>query len=253
MSKNVETIENVIEDESHFITKVVDNDLGALAMFTKHFWWRRINGFRWCEEVRGVEKMSSMGSKLMVRGDKCLEGCVGASKGEVSGGGMKFGVSKSLLGEIPEVVISEGGGEKFRDDGGAIWRIRHFLVEANKALLLIEAKQHHTNKQQPKKFIKPLLQLDCTIGHNQIAQKEEAGIELNSEKFDFMAAAGAYDDIEEVIMNFTLKDNLQQALTSGTQTNSDFVYDSDGSAKSLKICRYAVSGDVRYDVLGEFP
>nr|GEU34218.1 putative reverse transcriptase domain-containing protein [Tanacetum cinerariifolium] len=32
----------------------------------------------------------------------------------------------------------------------------------------------------------------------QTAQKEEAGIQLNSEEFDFMAALGAYDEIEEV-------------------------------------------------------
>ncbi|GKC78665.1 hypothetical protein Tco_1129439, partial [Tanacetum coccineum] len=42
----------------------------------------------------------------------------------------------------------------------------------------------------------------------QIAQKEEAGIQLNSEEFDFMTAAGVYDEIEEVNVNCTLKDNL---------------------------------------------
>ncbi|GKC06509.1 hypothetical protein Tco_0998119 [Tanacetum coccineum] len=66
--------------------------------------------------------------------------------------------------------------------------------------------------------------------HN-IAQKEEAGIQLNSEEFEFMAAAGAYDEIKEVNANCTLKDNLQQASTSGTQTDKAPVYDSDGSAK----------------------
>ncbi|GJT49889.1 hypothetical protein Tco_0976046 [Tanacetum coccineum] len=65
----------------------------------------------------------------------------------------------------------------------------------------------------------------------QIAQKEEAGIQLNFEEFDFMAAVGAYDKIEEVDANCTLKDNLQQASTSGTQTDSTLVYDSDGSAE----------------------
>ncbi|GJX95839.1 retrovirus-related pol polyprotein from transposon TNT 1-94 [Tanacetum coccineum] len=65
----------------------------------------------------------------------------------------------------------------------------------------------------------------------QIAQKEEAGIQLNSEEFDFMAAAGAYDEIEEVNANCTLKDNLQQASTLGTQTDNAPVYDSDGSAE----------------------
>ncbi|GKE81265.1 hypothetical protein Tco_1551265 [Tanacetum coccineum] len=46
-----------------------------------------------------------------------------------------------------------------------------------------------------------------------------------------MVAAGAYDKNEEVTMNCTLKDNLQQASTSGTQTDSAPVYDSDGSAE----------------------
>ncbi|GJS50857.1 hypothetical protein Tco_0624219 [Tanacetum coccineum] len=64
-----------------------------------------------------------------------------------------------------------------------------------------------------------------------IAQKEEAKIQLNSEEFDFMAATGAYDKIEEVNSNCTLKDNLQQASTSGTQTDKAPVYDSDGSAE----------------------
>nr|GEZ96629.1 hypothetical protein [Tanacetum cinerariifolium] len=48
----------------------------------------------------------------------------------------------------------------------------------------------------------------------QIAQKKEARIQLNFEEFDFIAAAGAYDEIEEVNANCTLKDNLQQASTS---------------------------------------
>nr|GEW56668.1 hypothetical protein [Tanacetum cinerariifolium] len=37
---------------------------------------------------------------------------------------------------------------------------------------------------------------------------------------------GAYDEIEEVNVNCTLKDNLQQASTSGTQTESALVNDS---------------------------
>ncbi|GJS50135.1 hypothetical protein Tco_0600256 [Tanacetum coccineum] len=53
-------------------------------------------------------------------------GCVGAGGREVSGGREDFGVSKSLLGEIPGGVISEGGGETFGDDGGAIWFLFFF-------------------------------------------------------------------------------------------------------------------------------
>ncbi|GKB98640.1 hypothetical protein Tco_0984777 [Tanacetum coccineum] len=147
MSKNVETIENVIEDESNFFMKVVDNDSGALAMFAKYFMGEHRKGVHSIDlndgrgrgglvvrggrsskkskraygEVGGVEKIRSTGSKLMVRGEECLEGCVGASRGEVSGGGDDFGVSKSLLGEILGVVIGESGGETFGDDGGAVW------------------------------------------------------------------------------------------------------------------------------------
>ncbi|GKB48265.1 hypothetical protein Tco_0899018 [Tanacetum coccineum] len=74
-----------------------------------------------CGEVGEVEKMSSTGSKFMVRGEECLEGYVGAGGGEVSGGGDDFGVSKSFLGEIPGVAIGESGGATFRVDGGALW------------------------------------------------------------------------------------------------------------------------------------
>ncbi|GJR04228.1 hypothetical protein Tco_0527212 [Tanacetum coccineum] len=55
-----------------------------------------------------------------------LGGCVGADGGEVSGGGDDFG-SKSLIGEIPEVMIGEGGGETFGDDGGVIWLLAGFF------------------------------------------------------------------------------------------------------------------------------
>ncbi|GKC89093.1 hypothetical protein Tco_1149742 [Tanacetum coccineum] len=64
-----------------------------------------------------------------------------------------------------------------------------------------------------------------------IAQKEEEGIQLNSVEFDFMVVAGAYDEIEDIDANCTLKDNLQQASTSGTQSDKAPIYDSDGSVE----------------------
>ncbi|GKE19251.1 hypothetical protein Tco_1426828, partial [Tanacetum coccineum] len=42
---------------------------------------------------------------------------------------------------------------------------------------------------------------------------------------------GAYEEIERVNSNCTLKDNLQQASTSGTQTDKAPVYDSDELAE----------------------
>ncbi|GKF81595.1 hypothetical protein Tco_0240197, partial [Tanacetum coccineum] len=41
-----------------------------------------------------------------------------------------------------------------------------------------------------------------------IAQKDKAEIQLNSKEFDFMAATGAYDEIEKVTANCNLQDNL---------------------------------------------
>nr|GEX93766.1 hypothetical protein [Tanacetum cinerariifolium] len=60
---------------------------------------------------------------------------------------------------------------------------------------------------------------------------EEARIQLQAEEFDFMAAAGDLDKIEEVNANYILMANLQHASTSGTQLDKAPVYDTDGSAK----------------------
>nr|GEW63697.1 hypothetical protein [Tanacetum cinerariifolium] len=51
------------------------------------------------------------------------------------------------------------------------------------------------------------------------------------EEFDFMAAAGDLDEIEEVNANCILMANLQHASTSGTQLDKALVYDTDGSAE----------------------
>nr|GEU42366.1 hypothetical protein [Tanacetum cinerariifolium] len=64
-----------------------------------------------------------------------------------------------------------------------------------------------------------------------IAQKEEAGIQLQAKEFDLMDATTDHDEIEEVNANCILMANLQQASTSGTQTDKAPVYDSDGSAE----------------------
>nr|GFD46010.1 hypothetical protein [Tanacetum cinerariifolium] len=62
-----------------------------------------------------------------------------------------------------------------------------------------------------------------STGHN--------GIQLQAEEFDLMVAAADLDEIEEVNANYILMANLQQASTSGTQTDKAPVYDSDGSAE----------------------
>ncbi|GKB47670.1 hypothetical protein Tco_0898423, partial [Tanacetum coccineum] len=75
-----------------------------------------------------------------------------------------------------------------------------------------------------------------------IAQKEEAWIQLQTKEFDFMAAAGDLEEIEEVNANCILMANLQQASTSGTRTDSAPTNDSDGSAENDNNVFSAVSG-----------
>nr|GFC58641.1 hypothetical protein [Tanacetum cinerariifolium] len=64
-----------------------------------------------------------------------------------------------------------------------------------------------------------------------IAQKEEAGIQLQVEEYNLMAAAADLDKINEDNANCILMANLQQASILGTQTDSSLVYDTDGSAE----------------------
>nr|GEZ87665.1 hypothetical protein [Tanacetum cinerariifolium] len=68
-------------------------------------------------------------------------------------------------------------------------------------------------------------------GNLVVAHAEENTAGHNTEEFDLMAAAADIDKIEEVNANYILMANLQQALTSSTQTDKAPVYDSDGSAE----------------------
>nr|GFC50635.1 hypothetical protein [Tanacetum cinerariifolium] len=80
-----------------------------------------------------------------------------------------------------------------------------------------------------------------------VENQEEAGIQLQAEEYDLMAAAADLDEIEEVNANCILMANLQQASSSGTQTDSALVYDTDGSAEKkvdeLKAERLAKTQD----------
>ncbi|GJW57138.1 hypothetical protein Tco_0103869 [Tanacetum coccineum] len=67
-------------------------------------------------EEGGVENKSLMGYKFMANGEECLDGWVRANGGEVKGGGVDFGVSRTLLGEIPK----ESGGVEFRVNRGVV-------------------------------------------------------------------------------------------------------------------------------------
>ncbi|GJW32535.1 hypothetical protein Tco_0052567 [Tanacetum coccineum] len=71
-------------------------------------------------------------------------------------------------------------------------------------------------------------------GNRNNRNQEEAVIQLQVEEFDLMVAVGDIDKIEEVNANYILMENLQQASTSGTQTDKAPVYDSDGSTELHK-------------------
>nr|GEV12038.1 hypothetical protein [Tanacetum cinerariifolium] len=64
-----------------------------------------------------------------------------------------------------------------------------------------------------------------------IAQKEEVRIQLQAKEFDLIAAVANLDEIEEINANCILIANLQQASTSGTQSDKAPVYDSDRSVE----------------------
>ncbi|GJY25372.1 hypothetical protein Tco_0400098 [Tanacetum coccineum] len=105
--EDIETIENVIKDESHFVTKIIDNDLGV-----------KVGGGGDSNDGRGRGGFVVLGG----RSSRESKSAFGAGGGEVSGGGDDFGVTKSSLGEILGVVIGERGGKTFGEDGGAIWQ-----------------------------------------------------------------------------------------------------------------------------------
>nr|GEY71969.1 hypothetical protein [Tanacetum cinerariifolium] len=79
-----------------------------------------------------------------------------------------------------------------------------------------------------------------------IGQKKEAGIQLQTEEYDLMAAVADLDEIKEVNANYILMANLQQASSTGTQTDSTPVYDTDGSAENDNNVIYVVT-DVEQD------
>ncbi|GJU63832.1 hypothetical protein Tco_1245667 [Tanacetum coccineum] len=115
MRKDIEAIENVLKNESHFSLEVVDDGLSSLAMLTIHF--------------GKVNSMGGMGSgSLAIRsivsndgrggGGLVVEGGIGAGGGEVNGRGVDLGVSKRLLLEVAGEMIGESGGIEVGEVGG---------------------------------------------------------------------------------------------------------------------------------------
>nr|GEY10721.1 hypothetical protein [Tanacetum cinerariifolium] len=68
-------------------------------------------------------------------------------------------------------------------------------------------------------------------GNLVVARAEGNAAGHNAEEFDLMATATNLNEIEEVNGNCILMANLQQASTSGTQTDKAPIYDLNGSAE----------------------
>ncbi|GJX55769.1 hypothetical protein Tco_0285666 [Tanacetum coccineum] len=125
--EDVEALENVVEDEPHFFTKIVDNDLcagkggrgGSMVG----------SGGGWLAKHSIVSNEGCGGAVLAVLGGKSSNGACG---GEVNSRGVILGVFKSLLGEILGDVIGERGGYTIRVDGGTIWMEPTFNNEGNR-------------------------------------------------------------------------------------------------------------------------
>nr|GEV61455.1 reverse transcriptase domain-containing protein [Tanacetum cinerariifolium] len=90
---------------------------------------------------------------------------------------------------------------------------------------------HHSHQPPPlPRLPHGSCRLGCHISHapppqprphnHPDATTANKGIQLKAEEYDLMAAAADLDEIEEVNVNCILMANLQQILTSGTQTDS---------------------------------
>nr|GEV28975.1 hypothetical protein [Tanacetum cinerariifolium] len=112
-------------------------------------------------------------------------------------------------------------------------RNKHFPEKIASNLMFLnnlqpEWSQHVTIVYQTKDLHKAdYTQLYNFLKYNQ----KEVGIQLQAKEFDLMANAANRDEIREVNANCILMANLQQASTSGTQSDKDPIYDSDGSAE----------------------
>nr|GEX84157.1 copia protein [Tanacetum cinerariifolium] len=73
----------------------------------------------------------------------------------------------------------------------------------------------------------------------------QSGNQIRLEEYDLMAATADLNEIEEVNVNYILMANLQQASTSGTQTDNVLVYDTDESAERLHLLHMDLCGLMR--------
>nr|GFC74297.1 hypothetical protein [Tanacetum cinerariifolium] len=74
------------------------------------------------------------------------------------------------------------------------------------------------------------------VAQNPRVQNDGNQNQIGNEEYDLMAAAANLDEIKEVNANCILMANLQQASSSGTQTDNTLVSDTNGSAEVHENC-----------------
>ncbi|GJV25024.1 reverse transcriptase domain-containing protein [Tanacetum coccineum] len=131
-------VKNVVENESHFSLKIVDQDLSSLAMFTKHLmgeqrkrvvrsqWWKRVGEGK-VESMGGIRGGSfakrSMVAKDGLGGDGfVVDGGRSPSKSRKDGGlenKSSMGSRLIVTGELIVILIGYSGGVVIREVGGA--------------------------------------------------------------------------------------------------------------------------------------
>nr|GFB14317.1 hypothetical protein [Tanacetum cinerariifolium] len=131
-------------------------------------------------------------------------------------------IQTTLLGLLKDVYAAVDSCEKAKE----IWEHNGGIQVAQNAVQNASVQSGGNQNGREGTGIRNQARLSCLF-----AQKEEAEIQLQAEEFDFMAAAGDLDEIEEVNANCILMANLQHASTSGTQLDKAPVYDTDGSTE----------------------
>ncbi|GJY67224.1 hypothetical protein Tco_0469462 [Tanacetum coccineum] len=108
MQKDIEAIENVVENESHFSLEVVDDGLEG-----------KVNSMGGMGSG-SLAILSMMSNDGRGGGGLVVEGGIGVGGGEVNGGGVDLGVSKRLPLEVAGEMIGESGGIEVGEVGGGV-------------------------------------------------------------------------------------------------------------------------------------
>ncbi|GKA95141.1 hypothetical protein Tco_0817179 [Tanacetum coccineum] len=139
-------------------------------------------------------------------------------KGQIAQLGMNMGQDRHMQ------MVGGNGGNQFRQYTGRMLGIRIAARAEGNAIgnnvnqircYICRGLGHHCwncNSSDQGEWMLPYLQTQLLI-----AQKEEAGIQLQVEEFDLMVAAADLDEIEEVNANCILMANLQQAVIRYTK------------------------------------